>query len=119
MESYKRATRVGELIQQEISKIVLDLKEPRLGFITITGIKLTDDLKTARVLYSIIGNEEEVKANCELMEGLLPEIRHQLAIRLNLRRTPELVLKYDDTSEKANRIFELLEKIDKEEHAAE
>ncbi|MCB4792392.1 MAG: 30S ribosome-binding factor RbfA [Elusimicrobia bacterium] len=115
MESYKRAVRVGELIQHEISKIVQELKEPGLGFITITGVKLTDDLKSARVFYSIIGDEKDKKINDEILKNVTPFIRHMLAVRVNLRYTPTIEFNYDDTPERATRIFEILEKIKKEE----
>ena len=116
MESYKRAVRVGELIQQEISKIVQELKEPGLGFVTVTGAKLTDDLKSARIFYSVIGSEEEKKRSSEILQDVTPYIRHLLAVRINLRYTPTIEFDYDDTSERANLVFEILEKINKEEH---
>ena len=114
MHSYKRSTRVAELIQRTIADIIRDIKEPGLGFVTVTGVKLTDDLLDARIFYSVIGSEEEVKNSGEILGKSLKTIRHELAVRLNLRKTPELNLKYDDTSEKANRVFELLEKIHRE-----
>ena len=115
MHSYKRSTRVAELIQRTIADIIMDIKEPGLGFVTVTGVKLTEDLMDARIFYSVIGSQEEVKKSAGIMENSLKTIRHELAVRLNLRKTPELTLKYDDTSEKANRVFELLEKIHKED----
>jgi ribosome-binding factor A len=107
---------VGELIQQELSKIVQELEEPELGFVTITGIKLTDDLQSARVFYSVIGDKESVDRSSEILKNSVPHIRQQLALRLNLRRTPTLVFEYDTTPEKATRIFTLLEQIKSEEH---
>jgi ribosome-binding factor A len=115
MESYKRSVRVGELIQQEISRIILELKRPQLGFITITAVKLTDDLQDCRVFYSVLGSEEEIAANKKLLEESIPAIRHQLAIRLNLRRTPSLFFVFDETLQRANRVFEILEKLRDEE----
>jgi ribosome-binding factor A len=115
MHSYKRSDRVAELIQKTITDIIRDFKEPGLGFVTVTGVKVTTDLLDARIFYSVIGTPEVVEKSTEILEKSLKTIRHELAVRLNLRRTPELTLKYDDTSEKANRIFELLEKIQREE----
>jgi ribosome-binding factor A len=115
MHTYKRSTRVAELIQRTIADIIRDFKEPGLGFVTVTAVKLTDDLLDARIFYSVIGSPEEVKKSSEILEKSLKAIRHELAFRLNLRKTPELNLKYDDTSEKASRVFELLEKIHREE----
>jgi ribosome-binding factor A len=115
MESYKRSDRVGELIQQEISRILLDIKTPQMGFITVTSVKLTDDLQDCRVFYSVLGDEAEIADNKKLLEEAIPEIRHQLALRLNLRRTPALIFTFDDTPQRANRVFEILEKIRDEE----
>ncbi|MBN1823632.1 MAG: 30S ribosome-binding factor RbfA [Endomicrobiales bacterium] len=115
MQNYKRSTRVGEQIQQEISKIVQEIKDPEFGFVTITGIKLTDDLLSARIFYSVLGSPEEVKRSCQILEEQLKHIRHELAVRLNLRRTPDLTLEYDHTPEKANRVFEILENLKKED----
>ena len=114
MHSYKRSTRVAELIQQEISKIILEMKECGMGFVTITDVKLTDDLQEARVFYSVIGSQEEVDKTTEILEKSLKSIRRELALGLNLRKTPVLNLIYDDTSEKASRIFDLLEKLERE-----
>lgn len=114
MLSYKRSTRVKELIHQEISKIVQDLQNPQLGFVTITHLKLTEDLKSARVFYSVMGDKESVAQSCKVVEELTPHIRHQLAQRLNLRRTPALVFEFDDTPSRAGRVFEILEQIKQE-----
>ncbi|MFH1368768.1 MAG: 30S ribosome-binding factor RbfA [Elusimicrobiota bacterium] len=116
MQSYKRSVRVAELIQQEISKIIQELKNPGLGFVTITGVKLTDDLQDARIFYSVIGSDKDISDTKDILERSIPEIRHLLAMRINLRRTPVLTLVFDDTAKRANRIFEILEKIRSEEN---
>jgi ribosome-binding factor A len=115
MLKYKRSTRVAELIQQEISRIVQEFKEPGLGFVTITGVKLTEDLQSARIYYSIIGSEEDIKRSSDILKHSIPVIRHELAQRLNMRRTPTLAFEFDTTPERANRIFSILEKIKQEE----
>jgi ribosome-binding factor A len=115
VQNYKRSVRVAELIQQEISRIIPELKNPKFGFITITAVKLTDDLQECRVFYSVLGGPEEIEANRKLLEESKPEIRHQLAQRVNLRRTPTLEFKFDDTPERANKVFEILEKLKAEE----
>jgi ribosome-binding factor A len=114
MLGYKRSDRVGELIQQEISRIVQEFKESDIGLVTITHVKLTDDLQDARIFYSVLGSEEQVKNGQLLMKNSLHEIRHQLADRLNLRFTPRLTLEVDTTPQTASRVFELLEQIKNE-----
>ena len=115
MLSYKRADRVAELIQQEVSKVVQELKNPEKGFITVTGVKLSPDLQDARIFYSVIGSEDEVKKNGEILKKSTPQIRHQLASRLNLRRMPTIVFEFDEVPTHAARIFEILEDIKKED----
>ncbi|MGA2090027.1 MAG: 30S ribosome-binding factor RbfA [Endomicrobiales bacterium] len=119
MRSYKRSVRIAELIQQELAKIVRDIKNQEIGFTTITGVTLTDDLQTARAFYSVIGSDEEVSKTAEVLKDRVREIRHELAIRLNLRRTPTIEFVFDETPAKADRIFELLEKIKTEEPVEE
>lgn len=115
MQSYKRSARVAELIQQELAKIIQDMKNSEIGFTTITSVTLTDDLQTARAFYSVIGSEEEIMKTSAVLKDSVREIRHELAVRLNLRRTPTLEFVFDETPAKADRIFELLEKIKTEE----
>lgn len=115
MLSYKRSERVAELIQREIAKIIQELKAPGIGFVTVTGVKLTDDLLDARVFYSVMGSLEEVEKSKEIIENCSQDIRHQLAISLNLRRTPTLKFTYDDTPQRAAHVIEILEKIKQEE----
>jgi len=116
MQGYKRSARVAELLQQEISKIMLELQERGgMGFVTITGVKLSDDLQNARVFYSVIGTDDEIANSHKILKESLSEIRHMVAVRLNLRRTPVINFEYDETPQKAGRVFEILEKIKTEE----
>ncbi|MHB9154070.1 MAG: ribosome-binding factor A, partial [Endomicrobiales bacterium] len=77
----------------------------------------TDDLQSARVFYSVIGGEEEKERTRTVLKDSIPSIRRELAHTLNLRRTPSLFFVYDETPERANRVFTLLEKIHAEEPA--
>lgn len=112
--SYKRSVRVGVLIQQEISSILRDMRGLNAGLVTVTGIKLTDDLLECKVFYSVFGSEEDKKTSGRILKENTKEIRHRLALRLNLRRTPSIEFIYDDTNEKASKVFEILKKIENE-----
>jgi len=112
--SYKRSDRVGELIQQTVSESVREIRELNAGLVTIMGVKLTDDLLSARIFYSVFGSEEDKKKAAGILKEKTKEIRHQLAEKLNLRRTPTIIFEYDDTNETADKVFELLKKIDNE-----
>jgi ribosome-binding factor A len=111
MLSYRRSVRVAEQIQKEVARIIQELTVPGLGFVTVTGVKLTDDLLDARVYYSVMGNTQEVESTKAIIEHSAQNIRHELASRLNLRRTPTLTFSYDDTPERASHVFEILEHI--------
>ncbi|AKL98172.1 30S ribosome-binding factor RbfA [Endomicrobium proavitum] len=112
--SYKRSTRVAELIQHVISELVREIKEEGIGFVTVMGIKLTDDLLDARVFYSVLGTDEEKTKADKVLKNKTKEIRHELAGRLNLRRTPTIIFEYDDSTETATKVFDLLKKIEDE-----
>lgn len=114
MKSYKRADRVGELIQQNIAEILRDIKELNKGLVTVTSVRLTDDLQTCRIFYSVIGSEADKKNAETVLQEKTKQIRFQLAQNMELRRTPTIDFKYDDSGEKAEKIFEILDKIEHE-----
>lgn len=114
MFRYKRADRVKELLREEISRYVQSIQDPHLGFVTVTEIKLSNDLQHARMFYSVIGEEEQKKYTHALLLDHMYPLRKLLGKRLSLRRIPEIQLVSDDTSEKASRIFSLLNQIHEE-----
>ena len=114
MRAYKRSARVAQLIQEQVAKIFQDIKELNTGLVTVTQVKLTDDLQTCRIFYSVIGSDEDKKNAKKVLEEKLKFIRFQLAQNMDLRRTPTIDFKYDDSSEKAAKVFEILEKIENE-----
>ena len=122
MNSFKRADRVADLIKMEISDLLLkQVRDPRIGFVTITGVKVTDDLRTARIFFVELGKDqcsEEVQAGLGKAAGFL---RRELGRRLQLRSVPELLFSYDPSFAYGNRIERLLSEIHQEEeaHAAE
>ena len=117
--SYKRSARVGELIQQTVSEIVREIREFNAGLVTVMGVKLTDDLQSCRIFYSVFGTQDDKTRAQEILEANTKEIRHQLALRLNLRRTPTIVFVYDDTNETATKVFDILKKIEEEKEPSE
>ncbi len=113
----RRLERINELLLQEFSRFVLEKQNPDIGFVTFTEVKTTDDLMQAKVFYSVLGNEEERARTAEILYSLGREFRQQMRHLESLRRSPELVFVYDETPEKAARVFELLDKIHREETA--
>ncbi|MCL2145097.1 MAG: 30S ribosome-binding factor RbfA [Endomicrobia bacterium] len=112
--SYKRSTRVGALIQHEVSNILRDIRDLNAGLVTVMGVKLTDDLLSCRIFYSVFGNEEDKKKAADILKDNTKAVRHRLAVNLNLRRTPEITFIYDDINESASRVFDILKKIEDE-----
>jgi ribosome-binding factor A len=106
-----RRLRVQDLLREEISSIIQrDVKDPGFGFVTILEVKMTEDLKTAKVFFSIYGTEEEKKKTTEALNRSKGYIKFLLGKRIKLRYTPDLYFTLDDTYEKISKIEEILEK---------
>lgn len=107
-----RLQRVRELLKEEISHILLrEMKDPRLGFLTVTDVEVSADLRHARVYVSVLGSKEEGQATMEALENAAGFVRRTLGERVRLRYIPELVFVYDPTAEKAARLERLLASI--------
>jgi len=109
----KRVTRVGETIRAEISNMILrDIKDPRIGFVTITEVVMTPDLKVANVYFSQIGTEAEREESQHGLAKASGFMRRELGRRLNLKYTPEIRFALDDSLETGDRISKLLKEIE-------
>lgn len=107
-----RRERVEEAIKKEVSLIIHDeLKDPRVGFITIARVELTKDLRSAKIFYSVLGKEEEHTKTKLALDSALGFIRSLVAQRINLRIAPELMFKEDHSTEYSVRIEEVLNQI--------
>ncbi len=114
----RRQQQVADLIQREISVLILrGLKDPRLGFLTVTSVEVTPDLKIARVFYSVMGTPEEQKATQTALQGATGYLRHELAGRIDLRYAPEIQFRNDPSIAQGDRISRLLAEIGQEPHA--
>jgi ribosome-binding factor A len=107
--------KIDEALKKEISSIIsLDLKNPHLtGIISVTGVKTTPDLRFAKVFVSMF-NEKNRKENLRILKQSSGYIRSEVARRVNLRTTPELIFEFDDTMEYGSKIDSILEKITKD-----
>lgn len=105
-----RPSRVGEIIRLEISNLLIrGLRDPRIGLATVTEVKMTPDLKQARVFVSVLGSLEERKDTLAGLNRAASHIRHEIGAQLRLRNTPELSFIYDSSIEQGARIEELLQ----------
>jgi ribosome-binding factor A len=106
-----RKLRVQDLLREEIALIIQrEIRDPGMGFITVLGVKMTDDLKDAKVYLSIYGDEEKKAATLAALKRSRNYIKFLLGKRIHLRYMPELHFVIDDTYEKAARIEEILRK---------
>ncbi|MBP7055892.1 MAG: 30S ribosome-binding factor RbfA [Candidatus Omnitrophica bacterium] len=110
-----RPERAQEAIRQEISIIINnELKDPRLGFITVTGVELTKDMRYAKVYFSVLGED---KAKFLALKGLKSAkgyIKGRLGDKIKLRFMPEIEFKIDETLERTEEVFRILDKLNKE-----
>jgi ribosome-binding factor A len=105
----KRSERVADLIQREISDLLMrSIKDPRIGFVTVTRVSVSDDCRSAKVYYSVMGTSEEREASLEGLESAKGFIRRELGKRVTLRYTPELFFQFDPSIEYAIHIEEVL-----------
>ena len=105
-----RDNRLGEELKKEISDILLhDIKDPDICFVSIVLVDVSHDLRVAKVYYSVMGSNDEIDKTQRAMKRVAGYIRHELAGRLSLRYTPELVFIYDNSIEHGIRIAKILE----------
>ncbi len=107
-----RYEKVAAALKKEISNIIHDeLKDPRLGFVTITQVDLTQDLRSAKVFFSVLGKKEDYQKTKEALESSLGFIRRLIARRVRLRFAPELMFRQDHSSEYGMKIEKIINEI--------
>lgn len=115
MKSFKRADRVGRLIKKVLSEVIVrQIKDPRLAMTTITSVKMSPDLKFARVYFSVAGDEKKKEEAIEGYRHAIGYVKRILARELGLRYMPELRFFYDDSFDYSSHIDELLKSIQTE-----
>lgn len=113
-----RTTRVAEQMKKEIAAIIEhQVKDPRIGFITITNVELSNDLRHAKIFFSSLGNEEQQKKSLEGLENAKGFIRKEIAQRIQLRYAPEILFRIDNSIEHGVKISQILSKIKSTEEA--
>ena len=111
-----RMRRINEVLREVVgAAIANDLSDPRIGFVTVTSVETSPDLRTAKVFVSVLGSEEEREATLEGLRSSHGVIQSRIAAETRMKRTPTLTFRYDDTIEKGARISELLEDVEDDE----
>ena len=120
MAQGSRPDRVGEQIRQAISEMLLrDVRDPGIGFVTLSSVKVSPDLQLVRVYYTQIGDAKAKQATVKALERATPFMRRQLADLVRLRRVPELRFEFDAGAEHQERIETILLELQKEREARE
>lgn len=111
----RRSEKVSEAIRREASRLIKEeLRDPRIGFVTITKATITEDLRSAIIYFSVLGDEKEKKKAEKGLTSALPYLNREIARALKLRYAPHIRLSVDDTFDHIDRINNLLKKIDEE-----
>jgi len=114
MHPYKRSARVGDLIREEIADIIMNkIKHKTLGFVTVTGAKVSDDLRHATVYLSVL-NDEEGDKTVRKLNSSASFIKGELGRRLKMKYVPELTFRIDESIEYGRKIDRLLDEVKSE-----
>ena len=106
-----RMRRVNEAVREVLSgHIAGDLKDPRIGFVTVTGVETSPDLRHARVYVSVLGSNDERRAALDGLRSSAGFLQAKVGEELRMKRTPTLEFEYDDSIDRGMRISELLDK---------
>jgi ribosome-binding factor A len=108
----QRTSRVDELLREEISSIIArEVQDPRVGFVTVTDVEVTKDLRHATVWVSVIGDEKARKDSLRALSNAMPFVRRRLG-ELRIKRIPDLHVKQDDAAERGTRLLRILDELE-------
>lgn len=110
-KDYSRTRRVGEQIQREIAQLVQqEIKDPRIGLVTISAVKLSRDMSHANIFFTVLDEEQSADETVKILEGAAAFLRHELAKRMKLRIVPHIHFKYDESISYGNDLSALINK---------
>jgi ribosome-binding factor A len=113
---FKRSEKVAEAIHEEISKLLIKgVKDPRVGFVTVTGVKVTDDLHLATVFFTVIGTDADRKGAEAGLNSAKGFLRREVGKALRMRYVPDLLFKYDESVSYGSHIESILKQIQETE----
>jgi ribosome-binding factor A len=107
-----RPNRVGEQMKKELTEIIgRKIKDPRIGFVTVTDVQVTGDLQQAKVYISVLGDDEQKENTLKGLAKAKGFIRSEIGHRIRLRKTPEIIFEFDESIDYGNRIETLLHEL--------
>jgi ribosome-binding factor A len=107
----ERMRRVNESVRQVLSKAVGELKDPRIGFVTVTGVETSPDLRHAKVFVSVMGSEDKQQRSLQGLTAAHGVLQARLARELRMKRTPQLAFQYDQSVERGVRMTKLINEL--------
>jgi ribosome-binding factor A len=110
----QRTEKVQKLAKEVLGESIQALKDPRIGFVTVTGVKVSGDLRHARVFVSVLGSEEEQRATMAGLASARSHLRSDLGRQMRMKYLPELVFELDHSPEEAQRMEELFKRLHEE-----
>ena len=112
----KRTERVASLLQMELSNLILErIKDPRLGFVTVTHVKITPDLKSAVVFLSVMGEKKKKEETLKVLQRAAGFLQHEVGVAIKMRYTPKLQFELDDSLDKDFEIGQVIRKIEEKD----
>lgn len=115
-----RVNRVGEQMKKELGDIISrKIKDPRVGFVTVTDVQVTGDLQQAKVYISVLGDEQQREDTLKGLAKAKGFIRTEIGQRIRLRKTPELIFEFDETMAYGNRINSLIHELHRDDEPEE
>jgi|SRR5947209_4228990 len=107
----ERMRRVDEAVKEVLSEGIGELKDPRIGFVTVTGVRTSADLRHARVFVSVLGSERKRERSLEGLAAAHGVLQARLARQLRMKRTPQLAFEYDPSVERGVRMTQLIDEL--------
>ena len=115
MTEGKRPSRVSEEFREILAEEIPRLKDPRVGFVTVTGVKVTPDLRRATVFYTAMGSERERRSTAAALRSARPHLRRVVGHQVRMKVLPDLEFEEDRTTETADRIDQVLRDLHRRE----
>jgi ribosome-binding factor A len=107
----ERMRRVNAALKEVVSEALGELKDPRIGFVTVTGVATSPDLRHARVFVSVLGTEKKRERSLAALESAHGVLQARIARELRLKRTPQLAFEYDSSVERGVRMNQLIDEL--------
>ena len=107
----ERMRRVNESVREVVSEAIVGLKDPRIGFVTVTGVDTSPDLRNSTIYVSVLGSKKKQRKSIEGLNSSAGALQEHLATELRMKRTPQLTFEYDPTVEQGVRMSKLIDEL--------